>query len=98
MKENNGRAARRMLLKRLSVVISCFVGIILLLNYLGIGGNAERKGFARPQKRDSRGTRGYDLSFHRFLFTLLVNLLTRTLILMFSCTLHSFHVVMDLKR
>jgi hypothetical protein len=42
-KGNDGRAARRLLLHRLFVIISCFLGIIITLNLLGIGGNADNK-------------------------------------------------------
>jgi len=39
-KGNDGRAARRLLWHRLFVVLSCFVGVLITLKLLGIGGNA----------------------------------------------------------
>lgn len=47
-KGNDGRAARRMLWQRLIVVLSCFVGVIVLLNMLGIGGNAVKNKNGNP--------------------------------------------------
>jgi hypothetical protein len=42
-KGNEGSAAQQLLANRLSILLECFLRIVLLLNFIGIGGNAQQR-------------------------------------------------------
>ena len=67
-KGNDGRAARRMLWRRLGVVLSCFGGVLLVLNLLGIGGNAAENGTKSIRKAVRRHSekQGYAMTMLSF--------------------------------